>query len=107
MARQADRSLSIVEDVNLLLFTAWEHGARHVSLQPHDTGTVMSYLGPDGGEHTERLSLRYDHIVKRLREMSARLGRVRIDMGGHHWHLEAVRPASARADQVFIHMRPE
>jgi hypothetical protein len=107
MARRANQLISIVEHVNLLLCTAWDHGARHVSLRPRDDGMEITFLGADGDEHTERLSLSYTNAVKRLREMSARLGRVRVDMGGRQWHFDAVVPATRHPERVFLHMRPE
>ena len=107
MARRLQQSFAVCEDVNLLLFAAWEHGARHVLLSGQDDGMEIRYLGIDGGEHIERLALSYEQIVKRLREMSARLGRVHVDMGGHQWHFDAVVPATRHPDRVFLHMRPE
>jgi hypothetical protein len=106
MARRAEDSSFNNEDVNLLLFTAWEHGARHVVLRAQGEGMEISYLDPNGGEHSELLALPYSSVVKHLRQMSARLGRVRVEMGGHQWHLEAVAPGSRRPAQVFLHMRP-
>jgi hypothetical protein len=107
MARRLPQLLPVFEDVNLLLFAAWEHGARHVLLSPQDDGLEIRYLGIDGGEHIERLALSYEQIVKRLREMSAQLGRVHVDMGGHQWHFDAVVPATRHPERVFLHMRPE
>ena len=106
MARLANQSNSVVEDVNLLLCAAWEHGARHVSLRPQGDGLEISYLGSDGGDHKERLSLHYKEIVMRLRELSRRFGRVRVDIGGHQWQFDAVIPGSGNPNQVFLHMRP-
>jgi hypothetical protein len=106
MARHAQQPKWLDQELNLLLFSAWEHGARHAALQPQDQGTVISYLAADGGEHTERLSLSYDTLVKRLRQMATRLGQVRVDMGGHQWRVEAVVPGSQRPERVFLHMRP-
>jgi hypothetical protein len=107
MARRANQSISVIEAVNLLLWAAWEHGARHVLLSPQDEGMEMRFLGADGDEHIERLAFSYEQIVKRLREMSAQLGRVRVDMGGHQWHFDAVVPATRHPERVFLHMRPE
>jgi hypothetical protein len=107
MARRANQSDSVIEDVNLLLCAAWEHGARHVSLRPQDSGMELKYLGRDGGEHVEHLSLSYEDTVERLRDMSVRLGRVHVDIGGRHWHFDAVVPGSRHPDQVFLHMRPD
>jgi hypothetical protein len=107
MARRANQSISVIEAVNLLLWAAWEHGARHVSLRAQDDGTEIRYLGIDGGHHIERLALSYDRVVQRLREMSARLGRVHVDMGGHQWHFDTVVPATRHPERVFLHMRPE
>jgi hypothetical protein len=106
MARRVQQSMSPFEEVNLFLFAAWEHGARHIALQPLDDGIGVSFLGADGAEHHERLSLPYQSTVKRLREMSARFGRVHLDMGGHQWHLDFVVPPRRDMDRVFLHMRP-
>ena len=95
------------EDVNQLLWAAWEHGARHVSVSPQKDGIEIRYLSVDGGEHAEHLTLSYEPIVKRLREMSVRFGRVHVDMGGHQWHFDAVVPAARHPERVFLHMRPE
>jgi hypothetical protein len=107
MARRAQQSNSAFEDLNLLLFAAWEHGARHVALTPKGQATQMSYLGPDGGEHTERLSLSYEEMVKCLRRMTAHCGRVHVDIGGQQWHCDAVLPEASCPNQVFLHMRPD
>ena len=106
MARRVRLPLSVIEDVNLMLFTAWEHGARHIALQPEVDGIEIKYLKPDGAEYHERLALSYEDTVRRLREMSARLGRVRVDMGGHRWNVDATVPSARRPDRVFVHMRP-
>jgi hypothetical protein len=103
MARRAEQT--IFEDLNLLLFTAWEHGARHAALQPEGEGAEIRFLGPDGSEHAERLSLPYKNLVRRLRQLIARMGRVQLNMGGHQWHLDADIPGSRRPDRIFLHMR--
>jgi hypothetical protein len=106
MARRARLPFSIIEDVNLMLFTAWEHGARHVALRPEEGGLEISYLGPDGREKTERLALCYEDTVKRLRQMSTGLGRVHVEMGGQRWHFDAIVPSARCPERVFLHMRP-
>ncbi len=106
MARHARQPLSVVQDVNLLLFAAWEHGARHVALRPERDGIEISYLRADGHEQTEILSLPYQSTVDRLREMSARMGRVHVHMGGHQWCMDAVVPPTRHPDRVFLHLRP-
>ncbi len=106
MARRAQDSFTTAEDLNLLLLSAWEHGARHVVLRGRDQGTEISFLDPDGAEHQELLSLSYPQIVKDLRAMTARHGRVHLDMAGHQWDLQAVVPAAGCPERVFLHMHP-
>ena len=106
MARRLCQTISPFEEINLFLFSAWEHGARHVALRHQDKGIEVKFLGPDGTEHLELLSLPYQTTVKRLREMSARFGRVHLDMGGQQCHLDFVVPRRPNPDRVFLHLRP-
>jgi hypothetical protein len=93
--------------VNLLLLRAWEHGARHVVLQREGEGTEIRFLAQDGHEQVELLSLPYCEVARRLRQMSARFGRVRVEMGGQHWHLETVAADRKSPERLFLHMRPD
>ena len=106
MARRDKQWAPGFEEVNLLLFNAWEHGARHAVLRPDSNGTEIRFLGPDGTEHHESLSLSYAHLVARLRQMTARYPRMHLNMGGNRWHLQAAVPRSRSPDRVFLHMRP-
>ena len=106
MARHDPQSAWSFEEINLFLLAAWERGARHLALRPQDDGIEVRFLGPDGTEHIERLSLPYLKTVKRLRAMNARFGRVHLDMGGQQWHLDFVLPRQRHLDRVFLHMRP-
>jgi hypothetical protein len=105
MARQIQQSLASFENVNLLLFAAWEHGARHIALRSEGDCTLLRFLGPDGSEHMEPLSLPYQETVRRLREMKERFGRVHVNMGGQEWHLDVVVSPHRWPDGVFLHMR--
>ncbi len=107
MARRAEPAFWIVRGVNLLLCTAWEHGARHVALHRRPDGTEIRFLASDGCEHIEYSSMSYDVTVERLREMSKRLGRIRINLAGQHWHFDIVFPEAHRPEPVYLHMRPE
>jgi hypothetical protein len=107
MARRAQDSFSSAfGDLNLLLLMAWEHGARHVALRGADQGTELSFLDPEGAEHQELLSMSYPHIVKGLRQMTARHGRIHLNMAGHQWDLQAIVPPSRCPERVFLHMHP-
>jgi hypothetical protein len=107
MARRANESFRLGQDVNLLLLTAWEHGARHVVLSQEGNRTEIRFLAQDGHEEAELLSLPYLEICRRLRQMSARFGRIRVDMGGHHWHLEMVAANRHTPQRLFLHMRQD
>ena len=107
MARRAHHSFAGGHDVNLLLLTAWEHGARHVVLQREGDGTEIRFLAQDGHEQAERLSLPFAEIARRLRQMSARFGRVRVEMAGQHWHVESVAAEGNSPERLFLHMRPD
>jgi hypothetical protein len=107
MARRLRQTLSLIKDVNVLLLGAWEHGARHVALRPSDTGTEVSFLGADGSEHIERWPMPYRDAVQRLRQLSASLGRVRVNVAGQHWHFDAAFPAPPSSHPVFLHLRPD
>ena len=103
MAKSIQPSRSDYEEINALLFAAWQHGARHVVLTQEGHGTEFRFLGPDGTEQVEVLSLPYHETVDRLRKMSARFGRVHAHMGGNDWHIEPVDTHEGK--RVFLHMR--
>lgn len=107
MARRLHHSLAVFEDVNLLLFIAWERGARHVALCPEGNGIQIKYLARAGDEHIEHVALSYSDTLKHLRRMSARLGRFHVAMGGDQWIVDAVIPDAMPLPSAgaFLHMR--
>src|SRR4051794_31838607 len=98
MARRSQQPISIFESLNLVLFGAWEHGARHLVLRPQDKGIEITYLGPDGSEHVQRLPLPYKPTLRCLHQLNARFGRVHLNMGGHEWNMDIAEPARSGPD---------
>jgi hypothetical protein len=104
MARGDPLSMSRFENANALLFAAWKHGARHVVIRANGEGTELHFLGPDGSEHRETVSLPYQSTAQRIRTMAARLGRVLANMDGQRWVLDVSGLKHQRRDQLFFHM---
>src|SRR5262245_36793774 len=107
MARRDKHGTAQFSDINALLLGAWERGARHVLLSKEGDGTELRFLGPDGSEHQERISLPYHTTVARLRDMSGRLGHGRANMAGQRWRFEVTPAERPHPHQLFLHMRAE
>jgi hypothetical protein len=107
MAIRAESDLSIIKAVNGLLFSAWEHGARHMALHARPDGTEVRFLAADGGEHIDYSPLPYELAVERLQAMCSQGSRIRVNAAGQHWHLDLDLHRSHRREGVFLHLRPD
>jgi len=106
MARRAESSFWIVKSVNDLLFSAWEHGARHLALHDRKKGIEMRFLSADGCEFAEFSPLPYKLAVRRLQQMSNHHGPVRVNAAGQHWRFNVDFPHPQPREGIFLHLRP-
>jgi len=107
MARRAESDLWIIKAVNGLLFSAWEHGARHIALHGREDGTEVKFLGADGCEFVEHSPVPYDLAVQRLHQMRSQGNRLRVNAAGQHWRLDLDTTGRHRREGVFLHLRPD